>query len=323
LDFVQTIKSEHARVTDIVEKLADTSEGAVKTRERLAGQLRTLLGEHTRKEESYLYPALQNHEEARDFLKDAQQAHDEIERLAGELDGTQKDDGNFLSRLDELRRVLQPHIQAEEKLLPGVRRAMSEDERRRLDEAFSGPMDVAQQGERGQSERGAGARVAEATGGAMREGVETVTRGARRVADEAAAQTERTGQSVLAAAEIYTDTAQLTAEDMQAIATCSTIAAGGMTEMRQAWMDWLGRTLRTSARASQDLLRCSTIEQLAEVQRTFLKESFESLLEGSAQMLRISTRVTDDARRPIEDRMSRGQRAVEERGRQQQSQAHE
>ena len=66
-------------------------------------------------------------------------------------------------------------------------------------------------------------------------------------------------------------------------------------------MEWLGRGLRSSARASQELMRCTTIEQLAGVQRNFLKESIENLLEGSAQMLRISSRISEDARRPIED----------------------
>lgn len=131
-----------------------------------------------------------------------------------------------------------------------------------------------------------------------------VTEGARRIAEDMSEQAERGRRTVLAAAEIYNETAQLTAEDLQAIATCSTIAAGGMTDIRQAWMEWLNRSLRIGARATQQMLRSTTLEHLADAQRSFLKESFDNLLESSAEMLRISGRVSEDARRPIEERVT-------------------
>jgi phasin family protein len=105
-------------------------------------------------------------------------------------------------------------------------------------------------------------------------------------------------------AEIYNETAQLTAEELQAIATFSSIAASGLAEMRQAWMEWLNRSLRTSTHATQQLLRVKSMEEFADLQRSFLKESFDNLLEGSAQLLRISSRVSGDACRPIEERVA-------------------
>jgi hypothetical protein len=133
--------------------------------------------------------------------------------------------------------------------------------------------------------------------------VESAATTLRRGGEAVAEQAERATGAVRAAAGIYGESAQLTAEDMQAIATCSTIAAGGLSELRQAWMGWLGRSLRAGARASQEMMRCTTIEQLAEIQSSFLKESFDSLLEGSAEMLRISSRVSESAARPIENRV--------------------
>lgn len=162
-------------------------------------------------------------------------------------------------------------------------------------------------------EAGEGARRAtqEATEGAKR-ATQEAAEAARRVTQEAAEGARRFGEeaaergsgAILAAAEIYNETAQLTAQDLQAIATLSSIAAGGLADMRQAWMEWVGRSLRTSTRATQQLLRVKSLEQLADLHRSFLKESFDNLLEGSAQLLRISSRVSEDARRPIEDRVA-------------------
>ncbi|HEX7968271.1 MAG TPA: hemerythrin domain-containing protein [Stellaceae bacterium] len=309
MDFVQIIKSEHARVNDMLDKLGDTSDGAMKTRERLTGQIATALDEHSRKEEAYLYPALRRHRDASkevdEFLAGASDAHNQINILATELDGMAKDDEGLLAKAKELKRVANQHMREEEHLLPAVRKAMDEAEIRALDEALTTSAEDLPE------------RVVEGAAAALRHGAETATEGARRVTQRVAEQAERGSRTMLAAAEIYSETAQLTTEDLQAIATCSTVAAGGLTEIRHAWMDWFGRSLRTSARASQDLFRCTTIEQLADVQRNFLTESLNNLLEGSAQMLRISGRISEDARRPIEDRVTSMRRGGDngERGR--------
>lgn len=309
MDFVQIIKGEHARINDMLDKLGDTSDGAVKTRERLTGQIAAALDEHSRKEEAYLYPALRQHRDAsnevNEFLAGTNGAHNQIDILATELDGMAKDDEGFLAKAKELKRAAHQHMREEEQLLPVVRKAMDESEIRALGEALAGSAEDRPE------------RVVEGAAAALRHGAETATEGAKRVTQRAAEQAERGSRTVLAAAEIYSETAQLTTEDLQAIATCSTVAAGGLTEIRHAWMDWFGRSLRTSARASQDLFRCTTIEQLADVQRNFLKESFDNLLEGSAQMLRISGRISEDAGRPIEDRVTSMRRGGDngERGR--------
>lgn len=307
MDFIQAIKREHTRANDILDRLAESSEGALKTRERLTSQIGELLDEHARKEEAYLYPALQAHreahEQASDFLSGAWAAHAEIGRLAAELAGMAKDAEAFVPKVSELKKLAQQHMRDEERLLPALRKALSEEEAHTLDEALSGAREPATE------------RAAERTVTALRHGAETAAEGARHAMESVSEQAGRSGRAMMAAAEIYGETAQLTAEDFQAIATCSNVAAGGMSELRQAWMEWLGRGLRTSARASQELMRCTTIEQLAGVQRNFLKESFENLLEGSAQMLRISSRISEDARRPIEDCAARLRQGGETRSR--------
>lgn len=303
MDFTQTIKREHERMSEIIERLADSSDTALKTRERLSHQLATMLDEHARKEEAAFYPALRAHRDAHegidDFLVGARAAHAQMARLSLELDSMAKDAEGLLPKVNELKPLAQRHMREEERLLAPLAKALGEEELKRLDEAMAG---------RGEE---AAEQVAQSAGSAVARGAEIATVGARRLAQAATDEAEHRNRAVLAAAEIYGETAQLTAEDMQAIATCSGIAAGGLGEMRHAWMEWLSRSLRAGARASEQLLRCTTIEQLADIQRNFLKESLDNLLEGSAQMLRISSRITEDAARPIEDRVSHLRRASE------------
>jgi hemerythrin superfamily protein len=278
VDFVQIIKSEHARANDILDRLSDTSDGALKTRDRLSGQLATLLDEHARKEETHLYPVLRQHRDAHKdteaFLAEAPQQHREITRLAGEIAGMAKDDENFLQRVGELKKLTHQHMRDVERLLAATRKAMDDEESTALDDALTGAGETA------------AGRAEETIGEALQHGGEMIGENMRRAQRQSVEEFERGGRAMLAAAEIFGETAQLTADDLQAIATCSTIAAGGMTELRQAWMECLNRGLRAGARASQEMMRCRSIDQLADVQRSFLKESLENLLEGSAQLLR-------------------------------------
>lgn len=287
MDFGEIIKREHQRAGEMLERLEESSDGALKTRERLSRQLAALITEHAQKEEAHFYPALQHHRDAHDgideFLAGAGAAHAEMARLALELDTMAKDDAGFTDKAAELRKSAQQHMREEERLLASLRKALSEEESETLDAAMAGRAEEP-------------AERAERT-------VESVTTALRRGGEAVAEHSERATDAVRAAAGIYNESAQLSAEDMQAIATCSTIAAGGLGELRQAWMGWLGRSLRAGARASQEMMRCTTIEQLAEIQRSFVKESFDSLLEGSAEMLRISSRVSENAARPIENRV--------------------
>ncbi|HWI28055.1 MAG TPA: hemerythrin domain-containing protein [Stellaceae bacterium] len=307
MEFGEIVKREHQRMSEMMERLEESSEGSLKTRERVSRQLAQLLAEHAQKEEMHLYPALERHAEAHEaigeFLGSAGGAHAEMTRLAGELDVMAKDDASFTERAGELRKAAQTHMREEERLLSPLRRALDEEETEALDRAVAGRGEEMAEGAAAAVRRGA-EQTTEASGAALRRGAES-----------AGEQVESANRAVLAAAGIYGETAQLTTEDIQAIATCSSIAAGGMGEMRQAWIEWMSRGWRAGARASQELMRCTTIEQLADIQRNFLKESLDSLLESSAQMLRISSRISEDAARPIEDRVLQLRRGVESGGR--------
>jgi hypothetical protein len=156
----------------------------------------------------------------------------------------------------------------------------------------------------------------DATQQLQRAGTETARRGLEAVGDaaQAAAETSwvaaqgvgkqaaQAGRSALDAASMLTGAAQDTTADIQALAKLPSLALGGAQEMRHAWSEWMTRSVENAARASQEILRSTSLQQVAEVQSSFMKDQVSALLERNAEMLRIAARLSQAALRPIEER---------------------
>src|SRR3712207_578795 len=107
------------KVNELFAKLFDTSDNAVKTRERLFADLKDELALLANLHEQYLFPVLRNSQETRDLVNEAINDNKETQALLAELDGIPKNDAAFLKRLGDLRRVFQQHIRDDKnELLP-------------------------------------------------------------------------------------------------------------------------------------------------------------------------------------------------------------
>src|SRR5215217_1386908 len=113
----QLIQTSPARVNELV----DTSEAAVKTREKIFTELKGELELLADLEEQHLFPVLRKHKELKDLVREALNDNKAIRKLLTELDHTPKDNEEFATRVAELRRVFQQHVRDEKKeLLPAV-----------------------------------------------------------------------------------------------------------------------------------------------------------------------------------------------------------
>ena len=125
----QLIQTSPARVNELFAKLVDTSETAVKTREKLFAELKGELELLADLEEQYLFPVLRKHKELKDLVREALNDNKATRKLLTELDHTPKDNEEFASRVEELRRVFQQHVRDEKKeFLPAVLKALSDEE---------------------------------------------------------------------------------------------------------------------------------------------------------------------------------------------------
>lgn len=118
-----------ARANELFTKLAETSDGAVKTRERLFAELKAELELHANLEEQHLFPVLRRNAETKELVADAIRDNRELRAQLAELEGLPKGDESFAQRLKELQKAFRQHARDEKtEILPAVQRALSEEQ---------------------------------------------------------------------------------------------------------------------------------------------------------------------------------------------------
>jgi hypothetical protein len=330
MDVAQLFKRDHAKASDLFEKLSDTSDQAVKARERLFGQLKMELEAHTKIVEDQLYPILKKHKETKDLVPTVKERN-EVEKRLAELEQMPKEDEGFLKKVSELKKTVEQHLRDEERrMVPAIKKALEGDEfkelaatltegkreqlqeaRQRAEEASSNGPDQARAREGRtplQAATEGGQRVAEEVTETARQSVEALSERSQRIVGDVGSQIEKTRRAAVEAAEIYGETVHMTAEQMKVLTEASRVTASGVQEIRQAWVDWMNEALQTNARVAQQLFRCSNLRDFAEVQRSFAEESLSGWFESSSRMLQLTRRIAEDAVRPIEEQMARTRR---------------
>src|SRR5215208_2705259 len=101
----QFIQSSPNRANELFAKLVDTSESAVKTREKLFTDLKEELELLAKMEEQHLFPVLKKHKDLKELVRDALQDNKATMKLLTELDHTPKDTEEFGTRVAELHKV--------------------------------------------------------------------------------------------------------------------------------------------------------------------------------------------------------------------------
>lgn len=350
-----------AKANELFAKLSDTSDGAVKTREKLFAELKAELELHTGLEEQHLFPILRRNAETKDLVVEAIKDNKALRAKLAELDALPKNDEAFPVGLKELQKTFRQHARDDKReLLPAVQRALSDDQVQSVAEKIEAGVAEAEQAkhdevearrtearqEREQAERRA-ERQAEAEQAQKaaaeqarheeaaqkraksrheRDEAERHTEqeaAAQRAKDEAerdahaaadamagtaaAAQTnllhlaqtaatnaQRIGGEMQGAADSYIATVKTMVPDFRTVTAFPQAAVGAMTEIRSAWIEWMGHTTRAGAQMSQTLLR-----QAAEQQRQFAAEAAQGWMEHNTRVMQTTVRVAQQIFRPF------------------------
>src|ERR671916_2251883 len=150
----QLIQTSPARANELFTKLVDTSETAVKTREKIFAELKGELELFAELEEQHLFPVLRKHKELKDLVREALNDNKATRKLLTELDHTPKDSEGFAERVAELRRVFQQHVRDEKKeLLPAVLKALSDEEAEAVVEGFEAGKAEVEEARRAEAEQ--------------------------------------------------------------------------------------------------------------------------------------------------------------------------
>src|SRR4051812_2830125 len=123
------IQAGPAKANELFAKLSETSDGAVKTRDKLFSELKAELELHISLEEQHLFPILRRNAETKDLVAEAIKDNKELRAKLTELEALPKNDEAFPERLKELQKTFRQHARDEKReLLPAVQRALSEEQ---------------------------------------------------------------------------------------------------------------------------------------------------------------------------------------------------
>ena len=280
MNFQSMMQAGPVKANELFARLAATSDDAVRTRERLFAELGAELDLHAGLEEEHLFPILRRNAETKALVATAIRDNKDLRaRLAG-LEALPKGDEAFLERLSDLQKAFRQHARDERnELLPAVQHALSGEEAQEVAGNIETSRAPAEQAKPQAGWEGATEYRAVASNESFRQATEDVIDGARRI-----------GTAVF---DAYTETARTTARDLWAVAGSSGFVIGGMTEIRSAWMEWLGETTRTGTQMSQQLL-----QQVVEGQREFAAEAMQGWMEHNARVMQIALGVAQEGLRP-------------------------
>src|SRR3982074_3258562 len=129
MSFRTLMQAGPAKANELFAKLSDTSDGAVKTREKLFTDLKAELELHTNLEEQHLFPILKRNAETKELVADAIKDNKELRAKLAELEALPKNDEAVPERLKELQKTFRQHARDEKReLLPAVKRALSQEQ---------------------------------------------------------------------------------------------------------------------------------------------------------------------------------------------------
>lgn len=311
MTLAQLIQSGPAKANELFAKLADTSDGAVKTREKLLADLKEELEVQSQLEERHLFPVLRKHKETKDLVQEAINDNREAKALLAELEKMPKEGEEFARKLAELRKVFQQHVRDDRKeLLPAVRKALSDEEAQAVTEKIEAGRARIEEAKREEAEqRRAEARREREAVEAMARPAERIIRAESRMVETGAAAAnagidatrqglrQATGMTSRAVSQTVSQTGQPVLEQFQALVNVPTVAARTAGEASAVWMEYVNRTTRAGAEAFTRLARCSGPQQVAEEQRRFLNEASRAWMDVGSRMLDLTVRASTDVLR--------------------------
>ena len=275
---------------DLFEKLLATSDNAAKTRERLLSDLKVELDLLANLQEQHLFPVLNKHG-MQDLVQEAIQDNQETSALLAELEGTPKNNGEFLSKVAELRKVFQQHIRDDKKeLLPAVLKVLSDEKAEAVAEQVQDEMASVEEAKRAEAKR-------------AREQIEIV----QQVTDDVT----NTVQAGAEGAQVMARTMQ---EAVQTGLSTASELARGVQDVSREWFELSQKRLLKNLDGLSSLAQCRSVPDFMAVQTALIRDNLEQTLDNSRRMAELTRQLADEASRivtaPSEKSLQRVSRAA-------------
>ena len=304
------------KANELFERLLATSDNAAKTRERLLSDLKEELDLLANLQEQYLFPVLSKHR-MQDLVQEAIQDNQETSALLADLDGMPKNNGEFLSKVAELKKVFQQHIRDDKKeLLPAVLKVLSDEEAEAVAEQVQDEMASVEEAKRTETRRRAREqvesvqRVAEDLTNTVQAGAEGAQTAVRTMQE--AVQTGLSTASELA--RVSTDQAMQffnpgkrdaqslggeTSRNLQAVAQAGTVLARGVQDVSREWFELSQKRLQMNLDGWRNLAQCRSVQDFMTVQASLIRDDLEQTLDTSRRMAELAQQLAEEASRTV------------------------
>lgn len=140
-------------------------------------------------------------------------------------------------------------------------------------------------------------------------GIRMMTRAQAPLADAGYDQGRRLIESSARVTDAYREAAERSAEDAQALIASYASIGRGLQQWNHACFDLLSQSVERSAQKRQALMQCSSVAELAQVQRDLYLDTIDGLFTSSTTLLQLAGRIAHDAVQPLQDRARESQRA--------------
>ncbi len=130
-DPIKIIKEDHKVLEKLFKQYEQLGDGAIKTKQNLAGQICDFLKLHADMEEKIMYPKQKAtfNNEGDKMVEEAYAEHEVVKGLIAAIEARDSDDLQFDAKVKVLHEVVSHHVKEEEnELLPKTKREFSEKE---------------------------------------------------------------------------------------------------------------------------------------------------------------------------------------------------
>jgi phasin family protein len=326
----QLIQSGPAKANELFAKLSETSETAVKTRERLFADLKDELELLARLEEEHIFPVLRKNKKTKALVPDALNDNKLTRKLLVQLEGMTKDSGEFADGLAELRKTFQQHVRDEKKeLLPAVLKALSDEETQAIVEGIEDTKAEVEEARRAEAEqRRAAAREEREQADNMRQSAENLAdtvvttvafpvhlaqRTAETARENVQSSLNTAAQGFQRATEQFTlltglaeaeNLARRSFENIKAVSETSTVLARGFHEASQLWFGLAQERLTKGVEGFSRLASCRSPQDFIATQSELARDTIQQAVETSRRIGQVSVRVAEEAAGIIQARAS-------------------
>lgn len=138
MDALKMLEDDHKTVKKILGELEETTERAAKTRAELFTRLEREMRIHEVLEEEILYPALEEHDKAKNVALEGYEEHHVVDTIMGEMRSVSVEDERWTAKFSVMKENIEHHIEEEEgEMFPTAREIFSSEDLEEMGEEMA------------------------------------------------------------------------------------------------------------------------------------------------------------------------------------------